>query len=120
MARARYCRRREGVKKTLTPPERSHMVEVRSENTMAEAAPGPDLTIDDESSAERVPEAPLVVVVDDDDAGRYALVHPLRRAGFRVADAATGADASSKSSGRPRSSSTSTCRTWTAATSRAS
>src|SRR5688572_12310556 len=35
---------------------------------------------------------PLVLVTDDDEAGRYALVHPLRMAGFRVAEAASGQD----------------------------
>ncbi len=36
--------------------------------------------------------AGLVLVVDDDDAGRYALVHPLRHAGFTVCEAATGGE----------------------------
>ena len=35
-------------------------------------------------------ESPLVLVTDDDEAGRYSLVHPLRQAGFRVAEAASG------------------------------
>jgi PAS domain S-box-containing protein len=35
---------------------------------------------------------PLVLVTDDDRAGRYALVHPLRLSGFRVAEAGNGAD----------------------------
>ena len=38
----------------------------------------------------RGPEPTHVLVVDDDDIGRYSLVHPLQLAGFQVAEAATG------------------------------
>ena len=41
----------------------------------------------------RGPEPTHVLVVDDDEIGRYSLVHPLRLAGFQVAEAATGRDA---------------------------
>ena len=51
----------------------------------AQAAPDAETA----RGAERV----LVLVVDDDEGGRYALVHPLRLAGFEVAEASTGRDA---------------------------
>jgi len=35
---------------------------------------------------------PLVLVTDDDRAGRYALVHPLKLSGFRVVEAVNGED----------------------------
>ena len=44
-----------------------------------------------ESSSAVAAAPPLIVVTDDDVAGRYALVHPLRQAGFRVEEAGTGA-----------------------------
>jgi PAS domain S-box-containing protein len=60
---------------------------------MADATPRSDNTLEDARRPDQTPDAPLVIVVDDDDAGRYALVHPLRHAGFRVADASTGEQA---------------------------
>ena len=39
------------------------------------------------------PPAPVVLVVDDDDGGRYVTCHHLRRAGYQVLEAATGAQA---------------------------
>ena len=35
---------------------------------------------------------PLILNIDDDEAGRYALSHQLRRAGFEVVESATGTD----------------------------
>jgi len=40
-----------------------------------------------------MPSRPLILVVDDHDAGRYAKAHLVRRAGYRVLEAATGHDA---------------------------
>jgi signal transduction histidine kinase len=39
------------------------------------------------------PDQPLVLVVDDNDGGRFAKCETLRRAGYRLIDAATGSDA---------------------------
>ena len=36
------------------------------------------------------PEQPLILIVDDEDAGRFVKLQTLRRAGFRVIDASTG------------------------------
>ena len=38
-----------------------------------------------------------ILVVDDDDAGRYLKAHILRKHGYRVTEAATGAEAIARS-----------------------
>ena len=53
-----------------------------------------------------------IAVVDDTDATRYAVTRILRRAGYEVREAATGADACAwRPKGPTCSSSTSTCPT---------
>jgi PAS domain S-box-containing protein len=48
-----------------------------------------------------VPEQPLVLCVDDNEGARYALVRTLQRAGFRTAEATSGAEALQRMADRP-------------------
>jgi signal transduction histidine kinase len=41
----------------------------------------------------RTDAVPLILIVDDNDAGRFGRTHYVRRAGYRIAEAATGRDA---------------------------
>jgi response regulator RpfG family c-di-GMP phosphodiesterase len=58
----------------------------RAEDTRS-ACPWPDAT------ATKAPRAATVLAVDDDPSGRYVVARVLREAGYRVLEAASGADA---------------------------